>query len=179
MNNYANWELTQLLPKNENPTGWWYKEIKESSEDFIVLNLPPNIGYYSRKHRYIRFRNLYSKRNFFKEYIADKCLLTKTIDTDKLAVRGIKIISTFKYIDKSAWTWEDIRLYLESKGFSININHYALQEIPYWCHVVNSIERNSYDIGKFDTYEQAREEAIKWCLTKINSDEKTQKTSSI
>jgi len=124
MNNYANWELTQLLPEI-NPYKSelfveqqdWYLDI-EQTDRFIHLGEYPDTEY---------------------EFI------------------------------RNAWSWEDIRLYLESKGFSININHYVLQDIPYWCHVVNSIDRNSQDIGKFDTYEEAREEAIKYCLTKIKN----------
>jgi hypothetical protein len=138
MNNYANWEITQLLPE--------------------INPYLPKIEYCEKQ-----FNSWENKEKLLLPYWNDRGY----IDCGIVQYKG-EISSYYQHSnkDRDVWSFEDIRLYLESKGFSININHYVLQDIPYWCHLVNSIDRNSQDIGKFDTYEEAREEAIKWCLSK-------------
>jgi hypothetical protein len=89
--------------------------------------------------------------------------------------------SNFKtYYKRDAWTWEDIRLYLESKDYYISISRNLNRTWDSTVFIGNI--SYTYDIYKtwnnddmtytyeFETYEEAREEAIKYCLNKINKD---------
>lgn len=80
---------------------------------------------------------------------------------------------------KDAWTFEDVRLYLKEKGFEICLdkaNLMAVQRLGVpnkWkmkiLHNTEYVELdNSYKHKFYDTYEEARREAIKYCLTLIN-----------
>jgi helix-turn-helix protein len=88
-------------------------------------------------------------------------------------------------------TWEDIRLYLENKGFeyniipdnNVNINIENLIEVctlrmktgfeiaGYWAIIHNHNTKNSFRLTHKADYEEARYEAIKYCLTRIKEDE--------
>jgi hypothetical protein len=72
----------------------------------------------------------------------------------------------------TAWTWEDVRLYLESKGFEIYFYRQTPKSQYYWhIYKVNVKWYLNEDCNKiyivYDTYEEARFEAIKYCLNLI------------
>lgn len=75
---------------------------------------------------------------------------------------------------RDAWSWESIRLYLESKKISFVVWEYNNKtKYGFITWSKNNLLFPQYsscnnDDITFDSYEQAREEAIKWCLTKIN-----------
>lgn len=67
---------------------------------------------------------------------------------------------------RDGWTWEDIRLYLESEGYYLcrNMNTEDINK-----GLVN-VWKNEKEYKSFleDSYEEARREAIKHCLKLIN-----------
>jgi glycine cleavage system H lipoate-binding protein len=148
--NYADWELTQLLPespqtlnKDNHSTVWLVKSIHTNGV-FI--------------------------------YITDG--VNDTLDSLSEDEEGSNI--------REAWTWEDIRLYLKSKGYIIEINTYITEDIT-------KVAQSNYDFVILDlnnmtddfkggfsadpifsnseetymTYEEARINSIKYCLQKI------------
>lgn len=125
MNNYANWELTQLLPQI-NPYGTdyhWIKPYPDSSFEKLTL------AYHSK------------------------------LSANQLC------------IERNAWTWEEIRLYLESKGFNINYKHNLFNDKVSWSVCVNNMTNRVFSTENIeqDSYQQAREEAIKWCLNYVET----------
>jgi hypothetical protein len=68
------------------------------------------------------------------------------------------------------WHWEDIRLYLKERGYIISIFCHAFEQEDRIIdrYEVSIIGDELYD-EYFDTYEEARYEAIKHCLTLINN----------
>lgn len=149
MNNYANWELTQLLPE--------------------INPYLPRI-----EHCEKQFNHWENKEKLLLPYWNDRGY----IDCGIVQYKG-EISSYYQHSSKyrDVWSFEDIRLYLESKGYFIsidilyfNINHYyvdiyeqnkVFSDSSTWLH--------SKRLEVYDSYEQAREEAIKYCLTKIKN----------
>lgn len=133
MNNYANWEITQLLPEiNPYKSEFfceqqdWYLDI-EQTDRFIHLGEYPDTEY---------------------EFI------------------------------RNAWSWEDIRLYLLSQEIEFFIDtYYGYDKKQYYFVVeIGKYDTSDYEYYDsevhdwlFDDYEEAREEAIKYCLTKIKN----------
>lgn len=94
-------------------------------------------------------------------------------------------VKDYNYVDsRKAISWEDIRLYLESKGFVIGIKIvdsmykallkktqsqvYSFYWEVYRIDANNEIlHRQIPDITTFKTYEETRREAIKYCLSLI------------
>jgi hypothetical protein len=81
----------------------------------------------------------------------DKCFVTR--------------FQHFYYI-QDAWTWEDIRLYLEDKFYFININKTFHDSEPMYLWSI-TCELYTTFIYEKSTYEQARKEAIIYCLKLI------------
>ena len=134
MNNYANWELTQLLPEI-NP----YQQDNGETMYFSWIDFEGKLAVDS--HSSIRF------------YANGKIL-------------------------RDAWNFEDIRLYLLSQEIEFFMDtYYGYDKKQYYF--VAEIGKYGTDIYEyydsevhdwlFDDYEQAREEAIKYCLTKIKN----------
>lgn len=115
-NNYADWEITSLLPLN-------------------------NINY-----------NLLIKN-----------------DNNIVKQKENKYYSDDKF--KKVWSWEDIRLYLKEKGFQIEIDNYNIANI-YSEILFTKLYKSLYQ-EPFNTYEEARREAIIYCLNLIKENEKT------
>ena len=137
--NFADYELTQFLPE-KNPFGLLNKWCVEKE----ITELKKD-GY-------------------------GKPMLCDDWDTDEFFYEQFRLL-------RDAWTWEDIRLYLKDKGFVFNIiavvDDTDNLEIP--CQILytwNIIklhvfeETESYDY--VDSYEEARREAIIYCLNLIN-----------
>lgn len=84
-------------------------------------------------------------------------------------------LSTFlnPSVYKVAWGWEDIRLYLESKGYylgrGVNTFDVNFNIINVWYY---DKEHEPYQVKVFirSTYEETRKEAIKYCLNLINNE---------
>ena len=86
----------------------------------------------------------------------------------------------FYYI-RGAWTWEDIRLYIKSRGFGYTVWEYKREAedvdnrpddyygFIYWSKD-NQYSSVSIDDLWFSTYEEAREECIKTILNIINNE---------
>ena len=93
---------------------------------------------------------------------------------------GLKKVKKAATYLRDAWTWEDIRLYLKNKGFIINVhywenNHedYAIR-LPYTISIYRNglvIEEDYPDYS--NTYEEARKDAIIYCLNLINNGHNT------
>ena len=106
--------------------------------------------------------------------------------TSNLFRKGVKIgnvkVFNSEGEDISAeylWTWEDIRLYLESKGYHINYNYNDItKEVDVL--VLKFVEdvlpaTVVYGTYTFDTYEEARKNAIIFILDKLNNNEQEQR----
>ena len=149
--NFADWKLTQLLPKNN----------------------PNEIGY-----------------RWYNEGI-NICL---KLQDDACSENQNHLIPKYIY-NRDAYTWEDIRLYLLSKGFEVFVSR--IDEGRYEVRLRFPECTEGYHVGEllkpfpasdddswidkpspleykeFSTYEEAREEGIKWCLTMLkNNNEK-------
>lgn len=140
--NYASWELTQLLPEN-NPNSIGY-------DWYYLVPHETDISPYYELSYDGKFSGFTYKES--------------------------------KYI-RDAWTWEDIRLYLESKGFAYQVDVSRLIEnnkhhaTVVWLNEFNddpefSSYRRLEGLNNFDSYEEAREGAILYCLEKIKESEK-------
>jgi hypothetical protein len=76
------------------------------------------------------------------------------------------------YIDsRKVISWEDIRLYLKENGYEIFIRRFnsrpKFHDRPYHCEIsINNEWDNDFDFWYF-TYEEARQDAIKYCLQLI------------
>ena len=142
-NNFANWEITQLLPEN-NP--------------YLLINdvqVPDEI-----------------------DAKAAWCSIEEeSWDNKDLTIQlSLSYCETdvFAYL-RDAWTYEDIRLYLESKGYIITVYPYVddvtvdepQYQILYTYEVLKDFETNE-DFTYYHTYEEARNEAIIYCLNLIN-----------
>jgi hypothetical protein len=120
-NNFADWELTQLLPDN-------------------------------KLHKNSRFLFLFDGKIHLKNhnwYTHQKKINSKIV--------------------KVAWTWEDVRLYLEDKGFTIcySANPKDCNAFVYKTNFDTDMFLNGYQEIR-GTYEEARREAIIFILTLIN-----------
>ena len=131
--NYADWELTQLLPEiNPYPIIDEWVEIENEDGIFYILE----------------------------SQIEDEDCCGSTI--------------------KDAWSWEDIRLYLLDKGFVISIHYWGSEHLTKYCSktlYTICIMKNGLSFiedykDSFNTYEEARKEAIIYCLNLINNDKK-------
>jgi hypothetical protein len=76
-----------------------------------------------------------------------------------------------------AWTWEDIRLYLESKGYEMLIDcivddvDFTTQQVLYYYRILlNSTYEIEEDFTYYNTYEEARRKTIIHCLNLINNE---------
>lgn len=134
MNNYANWEVTLLLPI-ENTIS------EESGSMWIVYNINDK----SEKFR----QTDYYEPTYDENYLVRQC-----------------------------YSWEDIRLYLLSQEIEFFIDtYYGYDKKQYYFKVeIGKYGTDAYEYYDsevhdwlFDDYEQAREEAIKYCLTKIKN----------
>lgn len=84
--------------------------------------------------------------------------------------------------DSTEWTWEDIRLYLESKDYHISISRnlnrtwgvtvFIGEDYYVYDSFKNWNNDDMWEEYEFYKYEEAREEAIKYCLNKIKEDGK-------
>lgn len=151
-NNFANWDLTQLLPEQnpykqkELPNYWWGMYKKSLFDGFIKS--PENY------EDYFDFR--------LQAYEGDFGKIKETKH------QGRKLL-------RDAWTYEDIRLYLESKGYIITVYPYVddvtvdepQYQILYSYEVLKDFEEE-VDFTYYHTYEEARNEAIIYCLNLIN-----------
>jgi len=115
--NFANWEITQLLPEKNPYSDLDYKGVWKSKKEIVPSKYYSNLG------------------------------------------------GDYEYDDgiRDAWSWEDIRLYLLSKGYEYLIEHGS---------------KNTYDItfrgkksgcirGGYNTYEECREAAILFTLNEL------------
>lgn len=125
--NYADWEITSLLP-----------EINLYNKDYC---------WYGKKD---------DKMSVGLKYLSE---INSNPSNSNLFLESIK--------NRDAWTWEDIRLYLKSKRYEILIGSAAITYIA-------TIQGNvSIILTGFNTYEEARREAIIYCLNLIKENEKT------
>lgn len=137
--NYADWDLTSLLPENliSFPGVFWYEDRDED-------------------------RVIYHESDIYDQ------LEGKTLD-------GFVQIST-------AWSWEDIRVYLQNKGYIIVVKPYvdefeneddeSIQQILWEYRLITHepLEINDEFYSSDDyyhEYEEAREAAIRHCLKLI------------
>lgn len=142
--NFANWELTQLLPE-ENP----YKLIDD-------VQIPDEI---------------------------DARAAWCSIEEESWENKDLTIQLSLSYCEtdvfnclRDAWAYEDIRLYLESKGYIITVYPYVddvtvdepQYQILYTYEVLKDYETD-IDFTYYNTYEEARNEAIMYCLNLINT----------
>jgi len=136
MNNYANWEITQLLPiKDEESNYIWFKYNDWWAND----------------------------KNLHDVYL---CKIEETY------LHGFDEKCIYL---RDGYSWEDIRLYLLSQEIEFFIDtDYGYDKKQYYFKVeigkYGTADYEYYDSEVhdwlFDTYEQAREEAIKYCLSK-------------
>lgn len=83
-------------------------------------------------------------------------------------------------------TWEDIRVYLLSKGYIVKITPYITRDVSEYEVIILDINNLTDDFkGRFSpnpifldkdvypTYEEARIEGIKWCLKLIELNEQS------
>lgn len=123
--NFADWELTQLLPEKHTFSEWYID----------------------------------SKNNL----INNSC------------------INTFKDIFSTlpVWSWEDIRLYLEERGYILKISPYVdivdekseeFQILYYFDIIYSSTGECENDCTYYHSYEEVRKEAIIYCLNQINNE---------
>lgn len=134
-NNFASYELTKLLPKNENKLDYAWYEL--TPQQLSGTKIP---AYIELRNTHIRFSPL----RFEKEELL--C---------------------------PAWTWEDIRLYLHTKGY--HINYLINEECTYFEYEILSTTNVSdawYEESNkgFTSYEEAREAAIKHCLYMVDEE---------
>ena len=156
--NFANWELTELLPLNPKNNSenlyphYWYKD--SLSQKKVILPFKPvknkvlldNEGnrikaYFWHRYAY-RNESLWNRKTWGNKYF---CL-------------------------RRAWSWNDIRYYLERQGYyfgrSFNTDNIEEGIVDVWIH------KKGYepylDISfKENTYEKAREKAIIYCLNEL------------
>lgn len=147
--NYVSWDITQLLPDinpyyAETNAEWWGMYDKPK---YGTFNRPPSI----EELKDIRLKMPSQDYSIIKE--------TKT--------QGRMFL-------KRAWTWEDVRLYLESKGFRLS-NTVDTNNRNYFCVDVWIWEEDAEGYLKIsfieETFELAREESIKYCLEKMKENE--------
>jgi len=71
---------------------------------------------------------------------------------------------------REGWTWEDLRIFLEIKGFWISYEHNPYDEDVSWYVCVNNNDNriHSTKLELEKSYKIAREKAIKYCLTVLN-----------
>lgn len=83
----------------------------------------------------------------------------------------------FDYL-RDAWTWEDIRLYLEERGYILKISPYVdiideksgeFQIFYYFDIIYSSTGESEDDFTYYHTYKEARREAIIYCLNNIDN----------
>jgi hypothetical protein len=97
------------------------------------------------------------------------CYIVKDVlDNIKLRYNQLEIGDT---VLRSAWSWEEIRLYLKDKGFYYS-QVFTYSEKACYFRVMRLKEGEFYEehsgIGDTEiTYEKARLEAIKYCLNLI------------
>lgn len=152
--NFANWEITQLLP-NTNP---FLLNRSELENQFNVWEKPESFSIlypYWNDRKYLDF-------GYLLQY------------SEQLDIESHYQHSKFL---RDVWTWEDIRLYLKEKGFIITINYWN-KEISddfnkgkRYSIIINKDGNSINDNHKeyFDTYEEAREYSIIHCFNIINS----------
>lgn len=72
---------------------------------------------------------------------------------------------------REGWTWEDLRIFLEIKGFWISYEHNPYDEDVSWYVCVNNNDNriHSTKLELEKSYEIAREKAIKYCLGLLNA----------
>lgn len=159
--NYASWDITQLLPKinpyyAETNAEWWGMYDKPT---YGIFNRPPSI-----------------------EDLKD--IRLKMPSQDYSIIKETK--NQGRMLLKRAWTWEDVRLYLEVNGWYIPTikKHYiahgseTVTRFTFICELLNA-HLEGYDFydseqndAYYMSYNAARINAIKWCLEKINEHEK-------
>lgn len=154
--NYADWQLIQLLPikNDESEFKTTYDSIIITHENEILLDDGKNIDLSDFTEKEFN-GDLYAED-------ADECRLN------------------FKSIYyRPVWSWEDIRLYLQSKDYLLSVLPYFDEELSdingestylYFYRLIN-LRNNDIveDSEYFHTYEETRYEGIKYCLKLINS----------
>lgn len=139
--NFLNWELTQLLPeKSQN-----YYSKYQSYESWIL--------------QYFNTGEDCMVEDYYICAIEDDPDVKMYIENLQDVVDNIKNV---KY--KQTWTYEDVRLYLKEKG-------YKFVEVPArdGLYQIWYKDEMIWDFYK-DTYEEAREAGIKYCLELINKE---------
>jgi hypothetical protein len=134
----TNWELNYLLPLKSNSVTYWLElDIKDCSDAFKAYLRELDLSIEGNT-AYILKSNYDLLEDYFEEF---------------------KIVRSYP-----AWTWEEVRVYLLSKGFKVNIdnNKVFLNDSPFL------IERSE----DYFTYEDIRYNLYSQCLLyEINSRE--------
>lgn len=146
--NYASWELTQLLPE---------------------VN-PNDKGYESQK--------------WYNDNRNGKIDMHLCQDANE--INDYTVATVLAYL-RDAWTWEDIRLHLENVDIYYHV-YRGSEEDNYgnifhtYYYIVEKFStgetyHNSCLYEGFDTYEEAREAAIRYCLTEMEANANCEETS--
>ncbi len=120
--NFANWEITQLLPEKNPYSDFDYRGVWKSKKEIAPSKYYSNLG------------------------------------------------GDYEYDDgiRDAWSWEDIRLYLLSKGYIIDIIYVMDREgeqLQWYFKVLTiSTYETDEDFTYYSTYEECREAAILFIL---------------